>query len=75
MLGYPASRIQAEESKELIPLSMGRAELVKSMLVQNGVDVRRLSVEGLGSKEPVVSFLDVENRWKNRRVEFILIKN
>jgi flagellar hook assembly protein FlgD/flagellar motor protein MotB len=75
MLGYSESRIQAEETKELIPLSTGRAELVKSMLVQNGVDVRRLSVEGLGSKEPVVSFLDVENRWKNRRVEFILIKN
>ncbi|MEW6548654.1 MAG: FlgD immunoglobulin-like domain containing protein [Spirochaetota bacterium] len=75
MLGYSETRIQAEEAKELLPLSTGRAELVKTMLVQNGVDVRRLSVEGLGSKEPVVSFLDVENRWKNRRVEFILIKN
>jgi len=75
MLGYSQARIQSEETKELIPLSMGRAELVRTMLIQNGVDSRRLSVEGLGSSEPVVSFSDVENRWKNRRVEFVLIKN
>ncbi|MHB9152758.1 MAG: FlgD immunoglobulin-like domain containing protein [Spirochaetales bacterium] len=75
MLGYSATRIQNEETKELIPLSTGRAELVRTMLIGNGVDARRLSVEGLGSSEPVVSFLDVENRWKNRRVEFVLIKN
>ena len=75
MLGYSQTRIQTEETKELIPLSTGRAELVRTMLVGNGVDARRLSVEGLGSSEPVVSFFDVENRWKNRRVEFVLIKN
>lgn len=75
MLGYSQARIQSEEIKELIPLSTGRAELVRTMLIQNGVDARRLSVVGLGSSEPVVSFLDVENRWKNRRVEFVLIKN
>jgi flagellar hook assembly protein FlgD/outer membrane protein OmpA-like peptidoglycan-associated protein len=75
MLDYSQARIQSEETKELIPLSTGRAELVRSMLVQNGVDSRRLSVQGLGSSEPVVSFKDVENRWKNRRVEFVLIKN
>ncbi len=75
MLGYSQSRIDSEETKELIPLSTGRAELVRAMLIQNGVDARRLSVEGLGSRRPVVSFSDVENRWKNRRVEFVLIKN
>ncbi|MFA6366054.1 MAG: FlgD immunoglobulin-like domain containing protein, partial [Candidatus Hydrogenedentales bacterium] len=75
MLGYSQSRIDSEETKELIPLSTGRAELVRTMLIQNGVDARRLSVEGLGSRRPVVSFSDVENRWKNRRVEFVLIKN
>jgi flagellar hook assembly protein FlgD/outer membrane protein OmpA-like peptidoglycan-associated protein len=75
MLGYPQAKIDAEETKELIPLSAGRAELVRAMLVKYGVDARRLSVEGLGSSKPVVSFSDVENRWKNRRVEFVLIKN
>ena len=75
MLGYSQAKIQAEETKELIPLSTARAEVVKNLLVQHGVDSRRLSVQGLGSSQPVVSFTDVENRWKNRRVEFILIKN
>ncbi len=75
MLGYSASRIQQEEVNELIPLSNERAEVVRKMLVENGVDSRRLSVVGLGSSEPVVSFTDVQNRWKNRRVEFVLIKN
>ena len=75
MLGSSAAKIQTEETKELIPLSTGRAELVRTMLIQNGVDARRLSVEGLGSSEPVVSFTDAQNRWKNRRVEFVLIKN
>jgi len=32
-------------------------------------------VRGLGSSAPVVDFKDADNRWKNRRVEFILIKN
>ena len=31
-------------------------------------------MEGLGGTEPVVPFSDLKNRWKNRRVEFILIK-
>ncbi len=75
MLGYSAARIQQEETNELIPLSTERAEVVRKMLVDNGVDPRRLSVAGLGSSEPVVPFTDVQNRWKNRRVEFVLIKN
>jgi len=52
-----------------------RAEVVRKMLIENGVDARRLSVIGLGSSEPVVPFTDAQNRWKNRRVEFVLIKS
>jgi outer membrane protein OmpA-like peptidoglycan-associated protein len=48
MLGYSASRIQQEEVNELIPLSTERAEVVRKMLVENGVDARRLSVVGPG---------------------------
>ncbi len=69
-----AAAIAAEETKELLPLSKARAEYVRGFLVQNGVDPKRLSVEGLGSSEPVVSFQDAQNRWKNRRVEFVLVK-
>jgi outer membrane protein OmpA-like peptidoglycan-associated protein/flagellar hook assembly protein FlgD len=72
--GYSASKINDEELKELIPLSTNRAELVRKMLVTAGLDARRLSVLGLGSSQPVVEFKDAVNRWKNRRVEFILIK-
>jgi outer membrane protein OmpA-like peptidoglycan-associated protein/flagellar hook assembly protein FlgD len=73
--GYSATSISSEETKELIPLSTGRAELVKSLLGENGVDTKRLSTKGMGSSEPVVDFKDSQNRWKNRRVEFILIKS
>ncbi|MBL8968728.1 MAG: OmpA family protein, partial [Spirochaetaceae bacterium] len=73
--GYSAAKIAEEESKELVPLSTGRAELVRKLLVENGVAAARLSVRGLGSGEPVVDFKDAVNRWKNRRVEFILYKN
>ncbi|MEI6876261.1 MAG: OmpA family protein, partial [Spirochaetota bacterium] len=72
--GYSAARVADEETKELIPLSTNRAELVRKMLAAAGVEARRLSVIGLGSSKPVVDFKDSVNRWKNRRVEFILIK-
>jgi outer membrane protein OmpA-like peptidoglycan-associated protein/flagellar hook assembly protein FlgD len=73
--GYSTAKIAEEEQKELLPLSLGRAELVRNSLVENGVDAKRLSVEGMGSSQPVVDFKDAVNRWKNRRVEFILYKN
>ncbi len=72
--GYSAAQVNKEETEELLPLSLARAEAVRDQLIKFGVDARRLSVRGLGSSEPVVDFKDADNRWKNRRVEFILIK-
>ncbi len=72
--GYSADKIKAEEEKEVLPISQSRAQAVKDFLVQYGVDEKRLSAVGLGSAEPVVDPKDAENRWKNRRVEFILEK-
>ncbi len=69
------ARIADEETKELVPLSLGRADLVRKLLIEDGVDAARLTTTGLGSSEPVVDFKDAVNRWKNRRVEFVLIKN
>jgi hypothetical protein len=66
--------IDREENSELIPLSTARAEAVRQKLVEFGVAANSLSVVGRGSSEPVVPFTDAENRWKNRRVEFILIR-
>lgn len=69
-----AAQAAREEAEELQPLSLKRAEAVRRMLSDLGVDPARLSTLGLGGKEPVVSHGDIENRWKNRRVEFVLLK-
>jgi len=63
-----------ENKEELIPLSLARADAVKQALIKLGLDGNRISVVGLGGSNPIVPFDDEENRWKNRRVEFILIK-
>ncbi|HPE37446.1 MAG TPA: OmpA family protein, partial [Spirochaetales bacterium] len=73
MTGAGQAAIDREE-REVLDLSLNRAKAVMDKLIEYGVDARRLSVRGLGSSEPVVSFTDAENRWKNRRVEFILLK-
>jgi flagellar hook assembly protein FlgD/outer membrane protein OmpA-like peptidoglycan-associated protein len=67
-------RAAREEKEELQPLSLARAESVKQALTQRGIAAGRMSVAGLGGTRPIVPHGDLENRWKNRRVEFILIK-
>lgn len=68
MSGSPA------EEREIVQLSEERAKFVLDWLVQNGIEADRLSAKGNGSKFPLAKSTDAENRWKNRRVEFILIK-
>jgi flagellar hook assembly protein FlgD len=58
----------------LMPLSKDRAEYVKTALVKLGVNASRLTTEGIGGRRPLASRTDLDNRWKNRRVEFILHK-
>jgi outer membrane protein OmpA-like peptidoglycan-associated protein/flagellar hook assembly protein FlgD len=70
----PVLRTQAEETSELQPLSESRARSVVNMLVEFGVARNRLSAIGMGGTQPVVKYEDRDNWWKNRRVEFILIK-
>jgi len=67
-------RGEREEIEELLPLSSARAETVKAALVDFGISPDRLTTKGLGGREPLVPHKDEENRWKNRRVEFILVK-
>ncbi|MEW5815684.1 MAG: OmpA family protein, partial [Spirochaetota bacterium] len=67
-------RAEQEEKEELNPLSKARAEAVKEQLIRRGTEALRLSTVGLGGTIPIVPHGDLQNRWKNRRVEFILIK-
>jgi outer membrane protein OmpA-like peptidoglycan-associated protein/flagellar hook assembly protein FlgD len=70
----PGPAREREESTELVPLSEKRAQVVVDILVKNGVARSRLSSTGVGGRRTVAAWDDENNRWKNRRVEFILIK-
>ncbi|MDR1239736.1 MAG: OmpA family protein [Treponema sp.] len=67
-------RTAREENRELKPLSELRAKAVLEELVRYGVDQERLSSVGLGGTQRIVPYEDRDGWWKNRRVEFILIK-
>jgi outer membrane protein OmpA-like peptidoglycan-associated protein/flagellar hook assembly protein FlgD len=61
-----------EQEEELLPLSQARAEAVLAALEDRGVASRLLSAVGRGGSVPVAPHTDEQNRWKNRRVDFIL---
>jgi flagellar hook assembly protein FlgD/outer membrane protein OmpA-like peptidoglycan-associated protein len=69
-----AERAAIEQADELVPLSRERAQTVRDVLVKYGIDPERIQVEGIGGAQPIVPHSDLDNRWKNRRVEFILLK-
>ena len=70
---YGDAAAAAREQREvLLPLSAARAEAVKRELEALGVSADRITTDGVGGASPVVPFSDQQNRWKNRRVEFIL---
>lgn len=66
------SGTEREETEELLPLSRARAQTVVDALVNSGIPRRQLSALGRGGRQPVVPHTDLEQRWKNRRVDFIL---
>jgi outer membrane protein OmpA-like peptidoglycan-associated protein/flagellar hook assembly protein FlgD len=68
------SGTEREEREELLPLSRSRAETVREALIERGMDPDRITIVGRGGSDPIVPHTDLENRWKNRRVEFILIR-
>jgi flagellar hook assembly protein FlgD/outer membrane protein OmpA-like peptidoglycan-associated protein len=69
-----AARAAREEKEELQPLSLARATTVRATLSDLGIQNSRMDVDGKGGTEPIVPHSDLDNRWKNRRVEFVLIK-
>jgi flagellar hook assembly protein FlgD len=65
---------EAEQREILIPLSKARADAIDSALGERGISTDRLVTVGVGADDPLVPDSDFANRWKNRRVEFYLIK-
>jgi outer membrane protein OmpA-like peptidoglycan-associated protein len=54
------------------PLSVNRAESARDYLVSRGVDLRRIAIEGHGSKQPLADNTTEVGRAKNRRIEIYL---
>ncbi len=55
-------------------LSKRRAQSVGEYLIESGISVERLSYDGFGPRYPIDTNDTPEGRARNRRVEFILIK-
>ena len=68
------AKAKIEQEQELLPLSKQRADAIRQALIGQGIEAGRITTVGIGAAAPVVPFSDLDNRWKNRRVEFILVK-
>ena len=69
--GYIASDTRSEEN---IALSEKRANLVKSYLVERGIDAGRITVAGRGNENPLTSNSTAAGRKINRRIEITIIE-
>lgn len=67
-------QLNKENNEVLIPLTLKRATSIMELLVDFGINRDRLIAVGQGGLYPKVPFNDYNNKWKNRRVEFILLK-
>jgi hypothetical protein len=65
---------EAEQAEILVPLSRARAKAIADAMVERGIDAARLWTDGVGAADQLVPDSDMDNRWKNRRVEFFLTK-
>ena len=74
LLWADSNKWRTEESDILLPLSTERAEVIKDALVSRGIAASRMSTRGYGGTRPLVPHSDEINRWKNRRVEFLLVR-
>ncbi|MCL2411602.1 MAG: OmpA family protein, partial [Treponema sp.] len=62
------------EEAALQRLSEARARAIVDRLVHYGVARSRLTFAGAGSSQTIADFEDRDNWWRNRRVEFYLIR-
>jgi outer membrane protein OmpA-like peptidoglycan-associated protein len=69
--GHTDNRGDPARNREL---SQRRAEAVAQWLVNAGVDPARLEAKGYGDEQPLAPNITAENRAKNRRVQFVILK-
>ena len=72
IIGYTDSVGNASYNKKL---SQKRAESVKKMLLDRGVNSTQVTAVGLGKVNPIADNATAEGRAKNRRIEAELTKN
>jgi hypothetical protein len=56
-----------------LALSQCRADFIKSVFIQKGIDPTRIEAIGLGESQPIADNSTAEGRRRNRRVETIYI--
>jgi outer membrane protein OmpA-like peptidoglycan-associated protein len=54
------------------PLSVNRASRTRDYLVAQGVDARRIAIDGRGAREPVADNSTEAGRARNRRIEILV---
>ncbi|GBC61284.1 hypothetical protein DENIS_2244 [Desulfonema ishimotonii] len=76
MVQYPQTRIRVEGHTDStgkedynLQLSQRRADSVKDLLIQRGVNAASITSIGYGEGQPVASNATAEGRMRNRRVE------
>jgi OOP family OmpA-OmpF porin len=69
--GHTDSTGDAAANKQL---SIDRANAIRDLLIQGGVDTNRITTEGYGADKPIASNDTEEGRARNRRTELVVVK-
>ena len=69
--GHTDSTGDAAANKQL---SIDRANAIRDLLVQGGIDSARITTTGYGADKPIASNDNEEGRARNRRTELVVVK-
>jgi outer membrane protein OmpA-like peptidoglycan-associated protein len=81
MKKLPEVRIQIQghtdstgNDKINIPLGLNRAKIVQAYLVNKGIEISRIEIQGFAATKPIATNDTVEGRQANRRADMIILK-